>query len=516
MRTNTIGFLIALLAAPATARAGGIVLPGLGPQAQARAGAFTAKADDPSALFHNPAGFAKQKGLVVYLGFNLLDYSMEFQRAGTYDATGEDLPFEGQPFPVTEDTSSPAVGLGPFQTTPLLAISSDLGGDLPLRVGFGVYAPHSYPDRAYDTDYVFEADPNQAPPPGRYDIFEQQAMIILPSFALAYSVTDQIDVGVRASWGIGQVKATTFLWGIQNYEEWVANDALFAVDVTDNFMPSFGAGAMWRPSPSFELALAYDNGVTLNGKGWGDTTLGSNLGLSDQHEYLLPADYPSCGDGEGSENHLRSCLELGLPRTVTVGGRYILRDQAGGERADLEFDVKWEQWSAVSDIKVIVDGQSGITGIALNDTILRHGFQDTFSFRVGGSYRLAMGGKKLTVRGGAAYDTATAPQSWTRLDMDGARRALLAAGLAYDLDRLRFELGGGVVIEPDRTVGSCNPNVFDKGCAGTGRDTPQSEREHPDPLQPLSGPNNQVESPFNGGTYQSGYFLLSLGASYRF
>ena len=53
-----------------------MVLPGYGSAAQPRAGAFVAKADDPSAVHHNPAGLAKQRGTVVQIGFNLVSFSL--------------------------------------------------------------------------------------------------------------------------------------------------------------------------------------------------------------------------------------------------------------------------------------------------------------------------------------------------------------------------------------------------------------------------------------------------------
>ncbi len=518
MRIISIAIAAALLAIPTTVNAGGILLPGLGAQGQARAGAMAAKADDPSALFHNPAGFAKQTGTVIHIGANLLDYSMQYQRSGVYEATGEDLAFEGQPYGLVEEEGAPAVGVGPFQSTPYLGISTDFGQDLPVRFGFGFFAPHSYADRSYGADYEFDADVDEAPPPGRYDIVSQEAVIIYPSVAVAYSVNDKLDIGVRASWGLGQVKATTYLWGIRNYAEWVARDGLFEIDVKDNFMPTFAVGALFRPTPSFEFGLTYDHGVTLEGKGWGATQLGSDLGLADEREYMVPVadEYVACGTGGTDGSHLRTCLNLAMPRIATVAGRWILRDDDGSEKADVELDVRWENWSAVSDVRIIVDGQSGITGLPINETIIRHGFQDVLSVRLGGAYRMPMGKNQLTLRGGAAYDTATAPQQWTRLDQDGARRAVFAAGVAYDMDRLRFELGGGLVIEPERVVGGCDPDVFNPGCPVGSGDSPQEDRTSPDPLQPLTGPQNQVESPFNAGTYNSGYILISLGASYRF
>ncbi len=514
---------IALVAASSavalpSARAGGIVLPGFGAQAQARGGAFTAKADDPTALFHNPAGFARQRGTVVQLGLNLVDYDLEYQRAGVYDATGQDLAYEGQPYPLVRDQSTPAFGLGPLQLLPYFGVSTDLGLDLPVRFGFGVYAPHAYPDRDFTPDYQFEADPDQPPPPQRYDIMEQRAVLAMPSVAVAYSASDLLDLGLRLSWGFGRAKASAYLWGIRNYEEWIARDGLVTVDTRDNFMPGFGVGALLHPSPWFELGLDYDSGTHLGGKGWGSAVLGSALEFDGQPEHAVPVadEFARCGTGGTDQNHLRACTTLDLPQTATLGGRFILRDADGGERADLEFDVKWENWGAVPDVEVIIDGESALTGRVLNEAYLRHGFQDTFSFRLGGAYRFDLPGGPLTARAGVAYETATAPLSWTRLDQDGARRAVLGAGLAYDRDRLRLELGAGLVLEPERVVGECNPTVTEPGCPEGSGDAPQDQRTHPDPLQPLIGPNNQVESPFNAGSYRSGYLLLSAGGSYRF
>src|SRR5204863_8741242 len=62
----------------AGARAGGLFAGDAGAQAQERAGAFAAKADDPSALMHNPAGLVKAKRYEVYIGANVVGYSQSF------------------------------------------------------------------------------------------------------------------------------------------------------------------------------------------------------------------------------------------------------------------------------------------------------------------------------------------------------------------------------------------------------------------------------------------------------
>ena len=74
MKVKSVFVGLVSLAVSSVANAGGIFVPGTAPQAQARAGAFVAKADDPSALFHNPAGFSKGTGTVIQIGANFLDY----------------------------------------------------------------------------------------------------------------------------------------------------------------------------------------------------------------------------------------------------------------------------------------------------------------------------------------------------------------------------------------------------------------------------------------------------------
>ena len=90
-----------------------------------------------------------------------------------------------------------------------------------------------------------------------------------------------------------------------------------------------------------------------------------------------------------------------------MAGRWILRNSDGSERADIELDVQWEDWSKSSDFLLTIDGRSGITGLPLRPLVLRHGLQDTWSFRLGGAYQQPLGGPHiLSLRGGVAYDTA--------------------------------------------------------------------------------------------------------------
>src|SRR5437667_8416812 len=70
--------------APASAGAAGFAIFEEGARAMGFAGAFTAQASDPSAIFHNPAGIAFLRDKRVYLGGAALSPSSTFTGADPF------------------------------------------------------------------------------------------------------------------------------------------------------------------------------------------------------------------------------------------------------------------------------------------------------------------------------------------------------------------------------------------------------------------------------------------------
>ena len=66
-RARALG-IAALLATPLPAQASGFLIYEQGPSALAQGGAFVARADDPSAIFYNPAGLADHQHFAVLVG----------------------------------------------------------------------------------------------------------------------------------------------------------------------------------------------------------------------------------------------------------------------------------------------------------------------------------------------------------------------------------------------------------------------------------------------------------------
>lgn len=514
---------LAALVPAGVAHAGGLLLPGSGPVSTGRAGAAVVSLDDPSAIGVNPAGLAGVEGTVIHVGSSLIGYHATFQRFGSYrDVADRNDPWEGDPYAAVSDESKPAIGIGEFQAVPVVAVASDLGRKVPgLVVAAGLFAPNAYPSRSYEADYQLE-DPNRPPPPTRYDVTEQTAAIVLPSIAVAYtpSFLPALDVGVRFSSGFGQIEATTHVWGLPNFEEWTGRDGRFSVDVSDNFIPAFGAGARYRITPNLEVAAAWTSSLEFDGKGTGTSQVGSGADITGSGVPAViipsPEGMERCARG-GTREALKACVAFSFPQTATLGGRYVWRDDAGGVMADVEANVSWEEWSTASDQVVIVDGWASIDGTtpaaALNTAFIKHKFEDVLSVRLGGSYARAMGPGLWTFRGGVAHDTAAAAPGWERLDIDGSARTTITAGASLTLARVRIDVGGGIVHEPARSQNSnCIVTQIGEGCGG-GDQIPGPLRPAPDPVQPLADPRSQQQHPINDGAFSSGYGLLMVGVT---
>jgi len=542
---------------PHLAAAGGLFVPGAGAVSTSRAGAAVASADDGEAISLNPAGIAKAAGNTITVSAAMLQYAMEFQRRGTYDAVAmESYPYAGQPFAAEKNDVSPPLGIGSFQPVPVIAFLTDLGGLVPgLHLGVGLYAPNAYPFRDMCTQvagscqkYVFNNDFTTPPPGARYDIMKQEAAVILPSIAAAYRIMPSLDVGVRLSAGQATLKSTTALWGVPgNYVEDIKADSVLAVDAKDSFVPAFGLGVTYRPTPNFELGASYSSKLDIHASGTGVSQNGPSVQIAGVAPVIQPVadDQALCARG-GTQALLKACVDLALPMTAQLGGRYKFLDASGTLKGDVELDLAWENWgkscagedfdkgtcSDPSDYRVVVDGQAVLdnnvdNGIRLNPSVVRHGLRDTYGVRLGGSYHLAVGAPRedhtsseVIVRGGIGYDTAAAKTGWLRADLDGAARTTVTAGAAFRTRRFEISVGGGAVLEGSPTnpnVGGgaapCNPDNGASGCAGTGTDTPVADRQGPDPINPVASSDNQFESPVNQGDYKSHYLLLMLGVT---
>src|SRR5579862_350896 len=99
-----------ILGVASSASAGGLLLPGAGPESTSRAGAATVSSEDGEALALNPANIAKTEGTVIDIGFAAIDYFMSFSRNGDYDQVAGQ-PYSGTRYPTMTNNPSPGVAI---------------------------------------------------------------------------------------------------------------------------------------------------------------------------------------------------------------------------------------------------------------------------------------------------------------------------------------------------------------------------------------------------------------------
>ncbi|MBL0220623.1 MAG: outer membrane protein transport protein [Myxococcales bacterium] len=542
------------------AHAGGLFLPGSGATSTSRAGAAITSADDGEALSVNPAGLAKTTGWTITISTAFIRYFMEFTRRGTYDdASDITSAYEGQPYGTVENDPKPPLGIGKFQPIPVVAVVSDLGGKIcNLRVAAGLYAPSGYPFRDMSQGYKFPSaadpgDPAIAPPPTRYDILQQESKLLLPTVAASYRILPTLDVGARFTAGNLESKSVVAVWGTPvNVTESVRQDSLFTAEVKDSFIPAFGIGVNFRPTPNIEVGAVYNSPFVIRAKGTAQSVKGPGVSTNTSLG-PVPDDMVSCATG-GTFEKQKACISLELPQNATIGARYKFLGANDTLKGDVELNVNWENWgsscahnksdgslvdpecTSPTQYKIVID-----SGLYMNDVngnpdtfsqpleknFLNYGLKDTFSFRLGGSYHLPIGQglapNEVILRAGIAYDTRAAKTGWLRTNLDGAARTTLAVGGAYKAKRFQVNAGFGAILEGSNTNPGassdgtdCNPTGAQGGpvgCGGTMKDRPIDQRQGPDPTNPLLQPAFQTENPYNQGTIKSHYILFMLGFS---
>jgi long-subunit fatty acid transport protein len=532
----------ACLALAPAAQAGGLLLPGSGAVSTSRAGAAIASTDDGEAIGINPAGLAKAgSGTVLTISVTAIDYIMSFARRGVYPTVNDDgmgTAYAGQPYPVMKNQANPNFGIGPLQPVPVVALVSDVGGAVRgLHIAFGLWAPNAYPARNMTNvngqPWSFDANHFDAPPPPtRYDILTQQAAVILPTLAASYRILPGLDIGGRFSSGVASIQSQVALWGVPlNYSQFIKEDGLFSVNAKDPFVPAWALGATYRPTPNLEFAVNYTAEIDVNAQGTAQSVNGPAVTLGTATPVVVPVpNGPNirCAPN-GTAQNIETCVDFAIPQTAQVGGRWKFLDGDGRLRGDIELDLDWENWgtSAASNYSVVVDGEVVTTqnpnpadGIYLQNQLIRHGFQDTYAARLGGSYVIPVGTghhDEVTLRGGIGYDTAAATTGWERVDIDGAARTDIAAGASYQTGKTRFDLGFGFIYEGSvNNSSTCLPTQQNPGCAGTGMDQPEPQRQGPDPISPIVTANSQAQDPVNEGIYKAHYLEFMLGMTTRF
>jgi long-chain fatty acid transport protein len=427
--------------------AGGLEFPDNNTEALSRGAAFTAKADDASALEYNVAGLARQRGTRLLLSANFVSNTYQFQRSGVYPDNPSDpnTPYGGQPY-------APVSQQGGIFPAPFLGISTDFNYFDRWTFAVGVFGPSSYGSRSYPTEV------NGIPSASRYDLVHANLLLVLPTLAAAVRVTKWLELGIALHLVLGTFDLESIGFvdlgrGTCPQPEYANCDASTTLNLT-GFTATAALGAMLHPGRGWSIGVNLRGPVVLDATGTvnGTPPKAQSVPINQDVAYF----------------------HTELPWVLRLGLRYAwLSHKDGFEDGDVELDGTYESWSTTDSEgpKIRIPNLAIFQDI--NPTVTHH-YRDTFSVRLGGSYNIRLPAGVLAIRAGFFFDSAATHYADTRLDFDTMAKYAPTVGLGYRIRGIAINVGYAYIWEPDRDVtngdirpinpvtnGSSNSSTFD-------------------------------------------------------
>lgn len=521
-RSRFIGVVaLAGVALPAAGYSYGVEIPENGTVPFGRAGAYVARASDPSAVAHNMAGVMGLPGLQINLSSNVGVFSHCFQRAGSYDdpsnttinnnssrfagAGGRDPAYLGQPYP--ETCKEPSVGLAPqllftYRVNRWLAFGAGL--TTPSTQG----SAQNFPDTVQGT--ARNGTTFSAPSPARYLLFRKSLLVLYPTLGVAVQPHRMVRVGLTvqpsfASFGFG-LMANTDRAAPQSPD----TDVLIQLNASGFFLAG-GLSVQLLPSRyvSFGAQVHYNSPVIASGTA--NTT--ANV-------------YGTTAPIAGSFQINR--MEVNLPWNARAGVRFALpregrptQDDGTGtydpmtdDVFDVEADFNYERTSMLGTTALQNSGTINAGGISVPapaQITIQSALSDVMGVRVGGDYNILPG--RLAARLGFSYETQGASPDAAQIHLPAYAGASVHAGLSYRWRWLTINLGFGrfffqdndasqgrraIVVGPDTSTNPVNRNQIDLNRC---------------PEYQTQGPGTCT---INQGVYRASFTAGSLGFVARF
>jgi long-chain fatty acid transport protein len=464
---------------------GGYYSGSLGARATGRGGAFTARADDLSAVAYNPAGLTNVEGTQAELG-NLISYNAySYTRATTIDYGQSGAPSVS--FAKVENAK-------PWQALdPMIGVVSHLGRK-DWAFALAAYAPPG------TSNLDFPLGGGQ-----RYMMVAREAMILKYVGSVAWKYQDVFGVGATAEWiHVPRLEYSLVIDGTTFAQ--AANPVSSTFDMRATMKGSslftFNGvlGAWYRPLPSLMFGVSGQvvpaNIVTKstldivpldNTRDWGAVVLTRNGQLANDVKVTLP-----------------------LPLVGRAGGRY--RHLSGGREVwDLELDVEYVTWSRVKRFTIDTNGlHANYAGQnpTINQINIEKHWRDTVGVKLGGDYNVLPG--RLDLRAGVYYESAVADPAYANVDFAAAAQYGGALGASVYFGRMEILAAYMLKLQPAVSVSEGDARVYQQ--------VPASACLPPYTDTTNCNPNylGQSSPAINAGSYHASSHFLSLNVVYRY
>ncbi len=319
---------------PVSSQALGIRILDQNAEATARADAFVATADNPSAVYYNPAGITQLDGTRVVVG----TYGIHFNSRVDLDVDGD--PFDNEYNP---------------QAVPQL-FATWQPQNLPLTFGFGIYSPFGFALN-YGDDVPFRT------------LAHKGSMVFLTANpVVAWKVTDSFSVAAGLTVNYAKVELEQGIF---------APGDKFRVE-GDDVALGFNLGLRWQPHEKHAFGAMYRSATRMEFVGHTEVRTDD---LTVPYEafpgFFVPVTIP----GVKTRESVRTNFEF--PQSITVG--YSFRPTPDW---NLEANVDWTDWDSLNTL-TLKQRRSGEVALPFNwESSFIYSFGATRRF---GTYHVSAG-----------------------------------------------------------------------------------------------------------------------------
>jgi long-chain fatty acid transport protein len=373
--------------------------------------AFTAVADDPSAVFYNPAGLGWQKHFSVQAGGSLLT-----KVDGDFEGAN---PYPGTSFGVEDQHKTSFVLPTLYAVVPLTPnVNFGLGINAPYGLGFRWDDAEQFSGRFIAQNAVIQTA----------DINPVLSFQVAPSFALA----------VGADYRLSKVTLERNRAAINPFTQSVVDVAHIKLDsdLQDNHGWGWNAGFLWKPVNSFSVGATYRSKIKVDYDGTGKFT--QRLTGNPAFDAAVAAQLP-----QGKQD---VAVAIEFPATANFGAAINLPGDF-----TVSLDADWTEWSSFDELLIDFANE------AVPDLDRQTRWEDSWAYRGGLQKKFG----SLAIRAGYYRDKSPQPIADVGPILADADRNAYTLGLGYDTDRWGVDISDIYIKFKRRdTAGEANNDQF--------------------------------------------------------
>jgi len=369
---------------------------------------FTAQADNPSAVYYNPAGLTQLKGSQVTVG-----YAYEAPRSSVDSkATGDNVNMQKQVFYI-----------------PNVYFVTNLKGEN-LKFGFGANSPYGL-----STDWSNDSF-------AQYASTESNVQMMNYNPTIAYKVNDYVSLGAGLDFFTASVSKHKVLSTLLS-----STGGDFQLKGTDE---SFGynLGVLLKPSEKHRIGISYRSPIRLELEG-----KISIDGLNNIAPYFASTTF----GGASYSTEMKS--KSTIPGSIAMGYAY-----QPNSKWTFEADVEWTNWACVEEELVTYPNESNPTRLAIlnGGNPASRDWRSVFSYGIGAEYQAT---DKLELRGGFLYQQSPIPSVNFEPVLPDSDKYGITTGLGYLMKNVKIDTSYAFFKYRDRDVtnamGSTSTPAYD-------------------------------------------------------